>query len=51
MAWQIIPYDGETEFKRFRIKNVALIQTVTRYLHNGDYVVVLGAHFSEKSYL
>lgn len=50
-SWEIVDYEGESEFKRFRIKNSTLIQTIVDHLRNWDYVVVLGAPFSEKTRL
>lgn len=50
-TWTIVPYRGNTPFKRVRIRNEARIQAVMRHLQAHDYVSVLGPSRSEKSRL
>lgn len=49
--WQIVPYTGQTPFKRVRVRNDSRIRQVLRYLYDHDYVIVLGPPHSEKTHL
>jgi signal transduction histidine kinase len=50
-TWTIVPYQGKVPFKRVRVRDEARIRNILRLLTARNYVVVLGAPFSEKTRL
>lgn len=49
--WNIVPYDGETPFKKVRIRDEANLDRILAHLRSHDYVVLLGPPYSEKTAL
>lgn len=50
-SWTIVPYDGDTPFKKVRIRDEANIRRIVTHLRGQDYVVLLGPPYSEKTAL
>lgn len=50
-AWEIIPYEGRTSFKRVRLRNNLRIDAILKHLSNHEYVVVLGPPGNDKTWL
>lgn len=50
-TWSIVPYDGETPFKKVRVRDDANIRRIVTHLRGQDYVVLLGPPYSEKTAL
>jgi signal transduction histidine kinase len=49
--WEVIPYEGESSFKRVRIRRTGVIEQVMDNLRNHEYSVLLGPRFHEKTRL
>ncbi len=50
-SWRIVEYEGNTPFKRVRMRDEKIIRLVRQHLRDQNYVVLLGAPYSEKSWL
>jgi serine phosphatase RsbU (regulator of sigma subunit) len=50
-AWQIVPYEEASPFKKMRVRDDARVRAVVRHLMNDECVSLLGPPMSEKSHL
>jgi signal transduction histidine kinase len=50
-GWDIVRYQGQSSFKRLRIRRNSIIEQVVDNLRNHEYTVVLGPRFHEKTRL
>ena len=50
-GWELIPYAGDNQFKRQRLRHLDRIRQVVDLVRRHDYVVLLGPAFSEKTRL
>ena len=50
-SWQIVPYEGDSSFKKVRVRDDARVEAILRYLLNMECVALLGPPLSEKTYL
>ncbi|MCX6032282.1 MAG: hypothetical protein NT169_23685 [Chloroflexi bacterium] len=48
-GWQIVPYEGDSPFKKVRVRDDTRIQTVARHLLAHECVALLGPPLSEKT--
>lgn len=49
--WRIVPYVGDSPFKKVRVRDEARVQAVLRHLQAGECVALLGPPMCEKSWL
>lgn len=49
--WRIVPYTGDSSFKKVRVRHEARVQAVLRHLQAGECVALLGPPMCEKSWL
>ncbi len=49
--WRIVPYSGDSPFKKVRVRDEARVQAVLRHLQAGECVALLGPPLCEKSRL
>ena len=50
-SWELIPYAGDNQFKRLRLRHLDRIRQVVDLVRRHDYVVLLGPVYSEKTRL
>jgi hypothetical protein len=50
-SWRIVPYEGDTPFKRVRIRDEARVQSVLRHILAHQCVALVGPANCEKSHL
>jgi signal transduction histidine kinase len=50
-SWDLIPYTGDNQFKRQRLRHLDRIRQVVELVRQHDYVVLLGPAYSEKTRL
>ncbi len=50
-SWQIVPYEGDSPYKKVRVRDEARIQAVLRHLLADECVALLGSPMCEKSRL
>ena len=50
-TWQIVPYGGNTAFKKVRVRDGGRIRQIVRHLQAHECVSLIGPPFSEKSRL
>jgi sigma-B regulation protein RsbU (phosphoserine phosphatase) len=51
LSWRIVPYVGDSPFKKVRVRDEARLQAVLRHLQAGECVALLGPPLCEKSRL
>jgi serine phosphatase RsbU (regulator of sigma subunit)/uncharacterized protein YigA (DUF484 family) len=50
-SWWIVPYEGDTFFKRVRVRDEARVQTVLRHIFAHECIALVGPANCEKSHL